>query len=79
MLVINYTSGIEIDDKIINTIKSNSKRYSVRTKSIKSENVELICEVKIKVEESILLNELNKNKNVNSCSLVAHSNNMLDV
>ena len=79
MLVVNYTSGKETDDKIINIINANSKRFRVRTKNIKLENVELICEVKIKVEENILLNELNKIKNVNSCSLVAHSNNMLDV
>ena len=79
MLVINYMSGKETEDKIINTIKNNSKKYSTRTKNINSENVELICEVKIKAEDSILLNELNKIKNVNSCSLVAHSNNMLDI
>jgi len=37
-----------------------------------------VCKIKKKAEENLILEELNKIKNVNSSSLVAHSNNMLD-
>ena len=78
MLIINYKNEKNIDEIILGILKKYSNRYRIRSKSIKNEDVELLCEIKIKAEESLILEELNKIKNVNSSSLVAHSNNMLD-
>jgi len=78
MLIVNYKDSGNTDRKVLDIIKNNSKRSIIRSTNIKNENVELICEVRIKVENNNLLKKLNSTKNVLNSSLIAHSNNMLD-
>mgnify|MGYP005819234799 CR=1 FL=1 len=46
-------------------LKQYSNRYRIRSKSIKNEDVELVCEIKIKAEESLILEKLNKYNQLN--------------
>ncbi len=78
MLIINYRNDLLTDKKILDIIMDSSKRFAIQSKNIKNNNVELICEIRIKIEDSKLLQQLDNTNHVIASSLIACSNNMLD-
>ena len=78
MLIVHYKKNKDSDKKVIDIIKKYSSRYIIRSKNIKDDNIELVCEIKAKLENNNILNDLNDAENIIDSSIVSYSNNMLD-
>tara|TARA_Y100000588_G_C14276090_1_gene934399 strand:+ start:4950 stop:5648 length:699 start_codon:yes stop_codon:yes gene_type:complete len=76
MLICNY--DIKVEDEVFRQVKEETKRYKIKSKSTKDNNVELILEVIIKDETSDLPGKLSKIQSVEDCTLMSYSNNLLD-
>ena len=66
-------------ENCLNIIKKNSKKYIIRSKSVKGDDVELIAEVKLNIGKSKLLEKLAENLDISEASIMSHSNNPLDI
>ena len=71
-----YVLVLRIDDNnteksAMDIIKSCTKKYAVKAKTVTAEGIELSCEVKLKEEETAFVNRLSTLSGVNSASLVS--------
>ena len=66
-------------ENCLNIMKKNSKKYIIRSKSVKGDDVELIAEVKLNIGKSKLLEKLTENLDISEASIMSHSNNPLDI
>lgn len=76
LLVIRGKIGVE--EKIYSVIFKQVKYYKVRSRTINNENMEIVCEVRLKKDEDIrLINRLNNIEGIKSMNLVSQSGEMI--
>ncbi|MCR1951597.1 MULTISPECIES: DUF4956 domain-containing protein [Clostridium] len=76
LLVIRGKIGIE--ENIYSVIFKQVKHYKVRSRTINNENMEIVCEVRLKKDEDIrLINRLSSIEGIKSMNLVSQSGEMI--
>ncbi|WP_195262475.1 DUF4956 domain-containing protein [Clostridium sp. 1001275B_160808_H3] len=76
LLVIRGKLGVE--EKIYSVIFKQVKYYKVRSRTINNENMEIVCEVRLKKDEDIrLINRLSSIEGIKSMNLVSQSGEMI--
>lgn len=70
LLIINF-DDINTEDKIINILTKYIKHYKIKSRNISNDKEEMIIELRIKNDNSIV-KEISKIKNVQSVSLLSH-------
>ena len=73
LLVVKYNSDISSD--IINIVNESSKKYKMKSKSVKNGNYEAVYEVR-GINQDELMSRLDKNINIIDSTLISYSNNV---
>ena len=76
MVVCKYNPSVDSD--VIDVISNSSLRYSIKSKTIKGNETELIAEVYVHEMNTDLINKLQEISDVNDSTIVSYSNNLLD-
>jgi hypothetical protein len=73
LLVVKYNSDISSD--ITNIVNESSKRFKMKSKSVKNQNYEAVYEVR-GINQDELMSRLDQNINVIDSTLISYSNNV---
>lgn len=75
IIIIKYKE--EEESSILDTLSKNSKRYVIKSKNFKDDQVELIAEARLPKDNN-LSKEFSKQSGIIDFSLLAYSSNILD-
>ena len=68
---------VDEESSILDTLSKNSKRYVIKSKNFKDDQVELIAEARLPKDNN-LSKEFSKQSGIIDFSLLAYSSNILD-
>lgn len=77
LLIVKYEAAAE--KLVIDTITSNSRRFSIKTKTIKNGLIELTSEVRLRDNDHSLLNTLDSNDQIKETALLAYTGDLSNV